>query len=98
MSTIAQTIIEQIGTDAWLAVSARNPIDHGDKITFRFGSRYGLPHYIEITYRHASDDYSIVGYRVHRNGCKRVIAEYDGITWESLGWLVRDINNEAVFA
>lgn len=96
--TIAQTIIEQIGTDTWLAVSARNAVDHGDKITFRFGDRYGLPHHIEITYRRSTDDYSIVAYRVHRNGCKRVIAEYDGITWESLGWLVRDINNERVFA
>lgn len=96
--TIAQTIRQQIGTDTWLAVSARDAVDHGDKITFRFGNRYGLPHYIEITYRRSTDDYSVKAWRVHRNGCIKVLAEYDRVYFDLLGWLVRDINNEAEFA
>ena len=56
MNNIAQTIKQQIGIDTWLAVSARNPQwflnDDGDTVLrFRFGNRYGLPHFIEITYR-----------------------------------------------
>lgn len=96
--TIAQTIRQQIGTDTWLAVSARDAVDHGDKITFRFGNRYGLPNYIEITYRRATDDYSVKAWRVHRNGCIKVLAECDRVYFDLLGWLVRDINNEAEFA
>lgn len=89
---IAQTIIEQVGTDALLAVSAREvkPLESG--VTFRFGNRYGLKRCITITYRPGSDDYQILATRTHRNGCVRQIAQYEGITFESLGWLIRDIN------
>ncbi len=92
---IAQTILEQIGTDALLAVSAREitPLESG--VAFQFGNRYGLKRYITVTYRPASDDYEILATRIQRNGTVKQIAQYEGITWESLGWLVRDINNEA---
>lgn len=93
--TIAQTIIEQIGTDAWLAVSAREitPLESG--VTFRFGNRYGLKRFITVTYRPASDDYEILAIRIQRNGTVKQIAQYEGITFESLAWLIRDINAEA---
>jgi len=93
-----KTIFEQVGTDALLAVSAREVTRLERGVAFRFGNRYGLRRVITITYRPASDDYSILATRTHRNGCTRVIAEYEGITGESLGWLVRDINQEEAFA
>ena len=104
---VARTIKSQIGIDTWLAVSARETFytshANGDvTLTFRFGSRYGLPQYCEITYVTASDDYEIYAYRVHRNGSKRAIklglndeAHLTGIYADSLGWLIRDINQEA---
>ena len=73
---IATTIKRQIGLDAWLAVSARNPRwwtnETGDVVfAFRFGSRYGLPKWCEITYQSVSDDYDLWAYKIHRNGCRR---------------------------
>jgi hypothetical protein len=102
-SGIAATIRQQIGVDAWLAVSAREPKwwtdDQGRVVfAFRFGDRYGLPKWCEITYRPGSDDYSVKAYKIHRNGCKRTIDQFDGVYADALGFLVRDINSEAEFA
>lgn len=103
MNNIAQTIKQQIGIDTWLAVSARNPQwflnDDGDTVLrFRFGNRYGLPHFIEITYRPGRDLYDLKGYKIHRNRCRTVLDDYTDVYADSLGFLIRDINNEAVFA
>jgi prolipoprotein diacylglyceryltransferase len=98
MTTIAETIIQQIGTEALLAVSARE-MTHGEShVFFRFGNRYGLKRFITVVYRASTDDYQIRAIRIHRNGGIGQIAEYEGITWESLGFLIRDINNEESFA
>ena len=103
MATVIQTIKQQIGTDTWLAVSARSEsyfISESANATlkFRFGNRYGLPNYIEIEYRAGSDDYALRAYRIHRNGCKSVLADYEGVYADSLAFLIRDINQEAQFA
>lgn len=112
-TTIATTIKQQIGTDAWLAVSAREAkfwtADNGTTtLAFRFGDRYGLPKWCEITYRPGSDDYSIHAYKIHRNGCRKTLriaseyepsgyeyAEYEGVYADSLGMLVRYANQIA---
>jgi len=107
---IAQTIHEQIGLDTWLAVSGRDRrayIDEDGNVVnqFRFGSRYGLPKYIDITYKRGRDDYNVHGYKIHRN---RVVstfshaseyeldgkeyAIYDGVYADQLPELVRRIN------
>jgi hypothetical protein len=109
--TIAATIRQQIGTDAWLAVSARDPkwwtSDSGDIVlAFRFGSRYGLPKWCEITYRSGRDSYDIGAYKIHRNGCKKTLSVPDEITgtyyadWtdiyaDNLGSFVRIANTMA---
>lgn len=104
--TAARTIRAQIGTDAWLAVSARQPkwwTDGGDVVfAFRFGSRHGLPKWCEITYRKGRDDYDVTAYKIHRNGCKRVLsatdedgierADWTGVYADRLGPLVREAN------
>lgn len=107
VADVAQTIKNQIGTDTWLAISAREARytghPNGDvTLTFRFGSRYGLPQYCEITYVTASDDYEIYAYKVRRNGNEKALtlglndeAHLTGIYADSLGWLIRDINQEA---
>jgi hypothetical protein len=97
---IAETIRRQIGTDAWLAVSGRDSKfwanDDGDAVfCFRFGSRYGLANWCEITYKRGSDDYSIWAYKIRRNGKAQAIAQYDNVYFDSLGFLIRDINQEA---
>lgn len=110
---IAQTIHEQIGLDTWLAVSGRDRrayIDEDGNVVnqFRFGSRYGLPKYIDITYKRGSDDYNVHGYKIHRNKAVttfshaseyeidgREYANYDGVYAESLPSLVRWINQLA---
>jgi len=107
---IAQTIHEQIGLDTWLAVGGRDRRVHIDEDgnvvnQFRFGSRYGLPKYIDITYKRGRDDYNVHGYKIHRNGVKktlRVASEYEmdgyeytsysGVYADSLPSLVRQIN------
>jgi hypothetical protein len=105
---IAATIRRQIGTDAWLATSARDPRfwtnETGDVVfAFRFGSRYGLPKWCEITYRRASDDYGVIAYKIHRNGCKKTLnqpdeitgtywAEWNGIHADMLGTFIRIAN------
>lgn len=105
---VAAIIRSQIGTDAWLAVSGRNAKwwtnDKNDVVfAFRFGSSYGLQKWCEITYRASTDDYAITAYKIHRNGCKKVLsigdgfggrdtAEWDGVYWESLGTWVRQAN------
>jgi hypothetical protein len=99
----ATTIKKQIGIDTWLAVSARSAqffaLDNGDTVfKFRFGSRYGLGHWVEVTYRSARDTYDLSAYKVHRNGCKSVFGTYTDVYADSLSFLIRDFNNEAVFA
>lgn len=105
---IAKTIRDQIGLDTWLAVSARNPRwwtdSTGDVVfAFRFGSRYGLARWIEIAYREVSDDYDLLAYKIHRNGCKRTFrfegesTEYEGVYAASLAPLIRSINQQADF-
>lgn len=97
--TIAQTIQRQIGTDAWLAVSARNAsyceTPEGTQLRFRFGDRYGLAKWCEITYKRGSDDYAIAAYKIRRNGKREALAFYEGVYADSLGFLIRDINLEA---
>ena len=109
--TAARTIRAQIGTDTWLAVSARQPkwwTDGGDVVfAFRFGSRYGLPKWCEITYRKGRDDYDVTAYRIHRNGCKRVLSitdeygldqtDWTGVYADRLGSLVRQANTIGEF-
>lgn len=113
---IATTMKRQIGLDAWLAVSARNPRwwtnDDGNVVfAFRFGSRYGLAKWCEITYRPGSDDYAMTAYRIRRNGCKSVLsipdeyepsgrdtADWDGLYADSLGIFVRSANEIGEFA
>jgi len=107
MSTeyIAKTIQKQIGTDAWLAVSARNAsfceVPEGVQLRFRYGSSHGLAQWCEITYNRGSDDYAIWAYKINRKG-ERVeldydkrIAKFEGIYFDTLPWLIRDINSEA---
>ena len=89
----------------WLAVSARNPRwwtdDNGDVVfAFRFGNCYGLPHWCEITYQSASDDYDVYCYKVHRDGCKRALqsedgmADWNGVYASSLGSIIREVNGQ----
>jgi len=96
-NNVAGFIRQQIGTDVWLAVSARQALATSTGLTFRFGNRYGLARHIQITLK-PSDTYRIVATKVRRNGRVDVIADYDDITWESLGWIVRNINQEEEFA
>lgn len=113
---IASTIRRQIGTDVWLAVSARNPrwwtSPTGDVVfAFRFGSRYGLAKWCEITYQSSSDDYDLIAYKVHRNGVKSTLslpseyeadgverAEYEGLYADTLPTFVRSVNLMGEFA
>lgn len=106
---IARTIRSQIGIDAWLAVSARQPRwwtnSTGDVVfSFRFGSRYGLAKWIEITYT-VADDYDVVAYKIRRNGLRQTITapdqyaengietcEWDGVYFDDLPRLVRRAN------
>lgn len=107
---VAITIKDQIGTDTWLAVSAREgkwwTDDNGDVIfAFRFGGRYGLAKWCEITYRRGSDDYAVTAYKIHRNGCKVTLkiadryeysgydtANYYGVHAGLLSFTVRHFN------
>lgn len=100
---VAATIRQQIGTDTWLAVSARKPkyrLDGNNNtvFSFRFGSRYGLQCWIDVTYERVTDDYRIFAYRFKRNGCKQVIANYEGVYADSLAFLIRDINTEEEYS
>lgn len=116
-SQIAATIRQQIGLDAWLAVSARqhrwwlNGRTGFVTFTFRFGSRHGLPKWIDIAYNRATDLYDVQGYKIHRNGCARVFklpsdfdpdgyeyTDYKGVYADSLPDLVREINRLAEIA
>ena len=108
--SIASTIKNQIGLDAWLAVSGRDlrywTNATGDIVfAFRFGSRYGLPKWIEITYQQASDDYDVIAYKIRRNGVKATLtipdafnengierAEWDGVYFDALPRIVRRAN------
>lgn len=78
-SQIAATIRQQIGLDAWLAVSAREPrwwqsSETGNiTFTFRFGSRHGLSKWIDVAYNRGTDLYDVKGYKLHRNGCRAVL-------------------------
>lgn len=106
---IAQTIHEQIGLDTWLAVGGRDRrayIDEDGNVVnqFRFGSRYGLPKYIDITYKRGRDDYHVHGYKIHRNKAVstfihasehidgKEFTNYDGVYADQLPDLVRVIN------
>lgn len=105
---IADMIRRQIGTDVWLAVSARDPrywtTDAGNTVlAFRFGSRYGLPKWCEITYRPGPDDYAMTAYRIRRNGVKSVlsipdeyggrdVADYRSVYADMVGAWVRHFN------
>jgi hypothetical protein len=94
---IADAIKMQIGTDAWLAVSARNPRwwtnSNGDVVfAFRYGNRYGCPCWCEITYQDASDDYDVRTIKVRRNGHVDVLSEQDGVYASSLGEVIREAN------
>jgi len=92
--TIAQTITKQIGSNVWFAVSARDPKwwtkDTGDVVVaFRFGSRYGLPKWCEITYKQGIDTYDVSAYKIHRNGAKRMFTLADKSAMDGLersGW------------
>lgn len=110
---IASTIKAQIGTDNWLAVSARAPKfwtdDAGNVVfAFRFGSRHGLAKYVQITYRDRTDDYAIQAFKVRRNGLRETFkvvndwgveyTESDGIYADQIGWIVRYYNTIAEFA
>lgn len=100
---IAATIRQQIGTDTWLAISARNPSyrldgNNNTVFTFRFGSRYGLQRWIDVTYERVTDDYRIFAYRIKRNGTQRIVANYEGVYADSLAFLIRDINTEEEYA
>jgi hypothetical protein len=98
-NAIAQTIRQQIGTDTWLAISAREATYYGKTcLKFRFGSRYGLPKWIQVTYNPGRDDYTILAWQVHRNRCVKDLARYEGVYADSLGWLIRDINLEVEMA
>ena len=88
-SQIAATIRDQIGLNAWLAVSARqarwwiNGQTGHVTFTFRFGSRHGLSKWVDIAYNRGTDLYDVKGYKVHRNGCHSVFKlpsefEFDG--------------------
>ena len=109
---IAQTIHEQIGLDTWLAVGGRDRRVHIDEDgnvvnQFRFGSRYGLPKYIDITYKRGRDDYHVHGYKIHRNKAVstfihasehidgKEFTKYDGVYADQLPDLVRLINQLA---
>ena len=107
---VASTIKRQIGIDAWLAVSARDPryysTDDGTvTFSFRFGSRYGLAKWCEITYKRGADTYDMVAYKVHRNGVKKTLsiaskyepdgvesASYSNVYFDMLPSLVRQAN------
>ena len=105
IETIAKTIQKQIGTDAWLAVSARNStfceVPGGVQLRFRYGSAHGLAQWCEITYNQGRDDYTVCAYKINRKW-ERVeldyggrAANFEGIYFDNLGWLLRDINSEA---
>lgn len=107
---IASTIRDQIGLDSWLAVSARTPRywsteDGNVTFSFRFGNRYGLAKWCDITYKPGTDLYDIVAYKIHRNGVKKTLriaseyeldgyeyTSYEGVYADNLPSLVRQIN------
>ena len=107
---IAETIFRQIGLDAYRAVSGRDRrayIDEDGNVVhqFRFGSSYGLPKYIDITYKRGRDDYHVHGYKIHRNKAVSTLsvpsdyplhdkedAIYDGVYADRLPYIVRRIN------
>ena len=109
-TVVASAIRQQIGLDSWLASSARDARwwtdDNGDIVfVFRFGSRYGLAKWCEITYKSGRDDYDIIAYKIHRNGMKNTLSipseyepngreytKYEGYYAESLSGLIRQIN------
>lgn len=109
----ALTIKRQIGLDAWLAVSAREPRywateDGSVTFAFRFGSRYGLAKWCQITYKPGKDLYDVCAYKIHRNGVKKTFriaseyeldgyeyTEYSDVYADSLASLVRQINTIA---
>lgn len=110
---VAYIIKQQIGIDAWLAVSARDPRywsteDGAVTFTFRFGSRYGLQRWAQITYQPGKDLYDVCAYKIHRNGVKKTLrvpsayepdgyeyTEYEGVYADRLDSLVRHINRIA---
>lgn len=82
---VAYTIREQIGSNAWLAVSGRDARywsteDGAVTFAFRFGSSYGLPKWCQITYKPGKDLYDVCAYKIHRNGVKKtfsIASEYE---------------------
>lgn len=97
---VAQTISKQVGSDAWFATSAREPRwwtkDNGDTVwAVRFGNRYGLQNWFEVTYRRSTDDYAVSAYKLKRNGTKVSLLRYEGVYWDRLGDLLREANEES---
>jgi hypothetical protein len=92
--TIADTIRQQIGFDARLAVSARDYSYTHNSLTFRYGPRNGLKHYTTITYRAGSDDYLVTALKIKRNLEILQLAHFERVYADDLSHFVRLINNE----
>lgn len=102
---IAATIRQQIGTDAWLAVSARDFgyfLDTAGNVVarFRVGSRHGLPVIVSVTYHAGRDTYTVECCKIRRNGSTKAVlldgsASSEDVYAESLGMIVRAFNAAA---
>lgn len=94
---IANTIRTQIGTDAWWAVSGREPVAVANGLGFRFGSSHGNPLHMLVTLE-PSDTYKVVATRTPRRGVNaykpQTVAEFDDIYAMDLPAVVRSINND----
>lgn len=97
MNTIAHTIRRQIGTDAWLAVSARDAYRTPDSLVFRYGVRGGAVRKITVTLT-PDDVYLVTAHRIPMRGKNFGIpaqtAQYEGVYAEQLAGVIRAINNE----
>jgi hypothetical protein len=94
---IAQTIRTQIGTDALLAISARDFRWITKGLAFRFGSRYGNSTLASITLD-PSDTYSVTVTKTPTRGrnayIPQVVYQVEGIYFDQLPELMRTVNQE----
>lgn len=92
---VASAIRDQIGSDVWLAVSARQPVLIDRGLRFRFGNRYGAPIHAHIVLE-PTDTYRVVVTRTPNRGAKahiqQVLSEHDQVYAQDLGDLIRAIN------
>lgn len=88
----ARLLLRQIGTDARLAVSARDLVDLGNGVMFRYGSNHGDTRKLLITLA-ADDTYTVRAVRISRRTLETIeIGTVDGVHAAELAACVRAVN------